>query len=296
MATVESQYTVTKSAVFKGLFVAVFVADATAALPTELFDADGNLNTLPPGWYPVGYLTEDGMTHSRERDIAETMAAQEAASIRDDVQADTSTSQIVMLETSPVAIALYEGLLFTQLGTQLGTPLSWAKPAVPKVINRRFLFVAVDYSKTTGAEKIRARLYPSGAVTEIGDETENRSDAKGYECTVKAYKDVQAGTDVLHWMDGPGWRELATPAATSVTVAPATVSVAEAATTQLSATLTYTDTSTTDVTSAAAWSSSDETVALVSAGEVTGVGAGTATVTATHTGLSGTCEVTVTSM
>ncbi|WP_160051293.1 hypothetical protein [Nocardiopsis sp. FR26] len=209
MATVESQYTVTKSAVFKGLFVAVFVADATTPLPAELFDADGNLNPLGAGWYPVGYLTEDGMTHSRARDITETMAAQEAASIRDDVQADTSTSQITMLETSPVAIALYEGLLFDQLGTTLGTPLAWSKDSVPKVIERRWLFIAVDFSKATGAEKIRARLYPSGAVTDLGDEVENRSDAKGYEITVKAYKDSEVNTDVLHWMDGPGWRELA---------------------------------------------------------------------------------------
>ncbi|MEE2040178.1 hypothetical protein Q8791_23455 [Nocardiopsis sp. CT-R113] len=209
MATVESQYTVAKSAVFKGLFVAVFVADADVEIPTELFDEDGNLNTLPIGWHPVGYLTEDGITHSRERDIAETMAAQEAASIRDDVQTDTSTSQIVALETSPVVLALYEGLLFSQLGTQLGAPLAWSKDAVPKIIERRWLFVAVDYSKSTGAEKIRARLYPSGAVTEIGDETENRADAKGYEMTVKAYKDAAVNTDVLHWMDGPGWREMA---------------------------------------------------------------------------------------
>jgi hypothetical protein len=209
VATVESQYTVTKSAVFKGLFVAVFVADADAEIPTELFDADGNLNTLPIGWYPVGYLTEDGVTHSRERDITETMAAQEAASIRDDVQTDTSTSQIVALETSPVVLALYEGLLFTQLGTTLGTPLAWAKDAVPKVIERRWLYVAVDFSKRTGAEKIRARLYPSGAVTDLGDEVENRADAKGYEMTVKAYKDAEYNTDVLHWMDGPGWREMA---------------------------------------------------------------------------------------
>lgn len=209
VATVESQYIVTKSAVFKGLFVAVFCADATADVPTELFDADGNLQPLPAGWNPVGYLTEDGVTHSRERDIAETMAAQEAASIRDDVQTDTSTSQIVALETSPVVLALFEGLLFSQLGTTLGTPLAWAKDAVPKIIERRWLFIAVDYSKQTGAEKIRARLYPSGAVTEIGDEVENRADAKGYEMTIKAYKDPAVNTDVLHWMDGPGWREQA---------------------------------------------------------------------------------------
>lgn len=51
--------------------------------------------------------------------------------------------------------------------------------------------------------------------------------------------------------------------------------------------------SSTDVTSAATWSSGNTSVATVSAGTVTGKGAGTATITATYNGKSATCSVTV---
>jgi hypothetical protein len=51
--------------------------------------------------------------------------------------------------------------------------------------------------------------------------------------------------------------------------------------------------SSTDVTSAATWSSGNTSVATVSAGTVTGKGAGTATITATYNGKSATCTVSV---
>ncbi|WP_449406844.1 phage tail tube protein [Nocardiopsis mwathae] len=205
-----SLYTVNKDLVFKGLFTAVFVASYTTPVPDQLFDPDtGELEPLPEGWYPVGYTGEDGTTHDRDRDLAETKAAQEATSVRDDINSDTQTAKFTMLETSPVSIALYEGLQFDELGTDLGKPLRWAKPAVPPTVDRRWLFLASDRSKTTGQERVRARLFPRGAVTDVGGAQESRSDATGYETTVKAYMDPVFGTDVLNWLDGPGWRELA---------------------------------------------------------------------------------------
>ena len=51
--------------------------------------------------------------------------------------------------------------------------------------------------------------------------------------------------------------------------------------------------SSTNVTSSATWSSGNTSVATVSAGTVTGKGAGTATITATYNGKSATCSVTV---
>ncbi|MFE9642365.1 Ig-like domain-containing protein [Nocardiopsis alba] len=67
------------------------------------------------------------------------------------------------------------------------------------------------------------------------------------------------------------------------------------ATQQLTAELTMTDDSTEDVTSSATWTSSDEAVATVSSGGlVTSVGPGTCTITAAHSGLTGTSAVTVT--
>ena len=67
------------------------------------------------------------------------------------------------------------------------------------------------------------------------------------------------------------------------------------ATQQLTATLVLADGSTRDVTDTATWTSSDESVATVdSSGLVTAVAEGTATITATTQGLSGTSEITVT--
>ncbi|MEE2040177.1 Ig-like domain-containing protein [Nocardiopsis sp. CT-R113] len=66
------------------------------------------------------------------------------------------------------------------------------------------------------------------------------------------------------------------------------------ATQQLTATLTLTDGTAEPVTSTATWTSSDEAVATVStAGLVTAVGPGECTVTASHSGLSGTSTITV---
>ena len=65
-------------------------------------------------------------------------------------------------------------------------------------------------------------------------------------------------------------------------------------TTQFDAKATLSDSTTQDVTSSATWQSSDATVATVSAsGVVTGVAAGTVTVTATYQNVSGSLLLTI---
>lgn len=93
--------------------------------------------------------------------------------------------------------------------------------------------------------------------------------------------------------------ELATappdPEPVSVTVEPADLVLAEDQTYQLAATLTYDDASTEDVTATAVWDSDNDSAATVSsAGLVTAVAAGDATVSATVDALSDDCDVTVT--
>ncbi|SDI41165.1 Ig-like domain (group 2) [Sinosporangium album] len=83
--------------------------------------------------------------------------------------------------------------------------------------------------------------------------------------------------------------------AQTLEVTPAAPSVVIGATSQLAATATYPDTATRNVTAAAAWSTSNPAIATVSAaGLVTGVAAGTATITATYATLTDTAAVTVT--
>lgn len=86
------------------------------------------------------------------------------------------------------------------------------------------------------------------------------------------------------------------PSISSIFITPSAVTVAISGTQQLAATGTFSDGSRQPLSgSTVGWSSSDDTVASISnGGLVTGIGTGTATMTATDQGISGTASVTVT--
>src|SRR5699024_9524507 len=198
MTEVADFYTTRNELVFKALYGAVFVADYSVELPEDLFDEDGLLQPLPPEWRPVGYFSEDGITHGREQETAEVMSAQDVEPIREDVTADSTTAQFVMRQTSPVSIALYEGMRFDDFG-EIGEPLQWRKPNNPVRMDRRFLFIAEDKSKTSGESKYFVRLFPRGVVSEVGEAVANREEALNWDVTVRAQRDAEAGTSVISW-------------------------------------------------------------------------------------------------
>lgn len=84
------------------------------------------------------------------------------------------------------------------------------------------------------------------------------------------------------------------PTLTTVSIGPSTPSIAVRKTQQMSATGTYSDSSTGTITNSASWSTSDIAIATVSsAGLVTGVASGSATISATLDGISGSTTVNV---
>lgn len=117
-----------------------------------------------------------------------------------------------------------------------------------------------------------------------GDRGENETDLES--ATIAA--------TIFPTSDGDLFDRQDTPVLASISVLPATLTVADGEISALAATATYDDASTADVTAECSWSSSDPTKATVSAGFVTGVAAGAATVTASYGGESDTCAVTVT--
>ena len=84
------------------------------------------------------------------------------------------------------------------------------------------------------------------------------------------------------------------PTLTTVTVGPTGFNLPVGSTQQMTATGTYNDGSTKTLTSGVVWTSSDGNVATVSSsGQVTGVAAGTATITAQSGTITGTASITV---
>ncbi|WP_030569575.1 Ig-like domain-containing protein [Streptomyces aureocirculatus] len=139
--------------------------------------------------------------------------------------------------------------------------------------------------ETREGEKVRRLITSQYAECSLdGDHGENETDLESATIAATIFPTSQG------WL----FDRQDTPVLSSISVTPATLSVADGEISALVATATFSDASTQDVTATASWVSSDPTKATVSAGFVTGIAAGASTVTATYQGQSDTCAVTVT--
>jgi uncharacterized protein YjdB len=109
-----------------------------------------------------------------------------------------------------------------------------------------------------------------------------------------AFAIIGCGASSHAGSSGTGSGKGSTPALASIAISPTVATIAPGATQQFTATGTWSDGSTGDVTTTANWTSSSESVATVKAGLATAASAGTATLTATISGITGTATLTVT--
>jgi hypothetical protein len=139
--------------------------------------------------------------------------------------------------------------------------------------------------ETREGDKVRRLITSQYAECSLdGDHGENETDLES--ATIAA--------TIFPTADGYLFERQSTPVLESISVTPATLSVADGEIGALAATATYSDATTADVTAEATWTTSDATKATVSAGFVTGIAAGSATVTASYQGQTDTCAVTIT--
>ncbi|MER8266534.1 Ig-like domain-containing protein [Streptomyces griseus] len=117
-----------------------------------------------------------------------------------------------------------------------------------------------------------------------GDHGENETDLESATIIATIYPNAQKEL----------FDRQATPTLESIAVTPSTLTVAATEIGAVVATATYSDSSTGDVTGSCSWSSSDPTKATVSGGFITGIAAGSSTVTASYLGQTDTVTVTVT--
>ncbi|MFF9568501.1 Ig-like domain-containing protein [Streptomyces sp. NPDC014685] len=232
-----------------------------AALPADVSAPFGS------DWHLVGLLDGDeGFPESRDEDTDDKFAWG-GILVRTSRQHFKLTKSFTALEdNATVRQLVWPGSTETRI-------------KVPKPAR-----VLVAFETREGAKTRRLITSQYAECSLDGDRGENETDLES--ATIAA--------TIFPTADGYLFERQATPVLASISVLPASLTVAATEIGALAVTATYDDASTADVTGECTWSSSDSATATVAAGFVTGVAAGTATVTASYQGRTGTSAITVT--
>lgn len=244
---------------------AIYRAPKGTVLPTSASAA------LNGAFVEMGYVSEDGVTNTNSPDT-ESVKAWGGQTVLVVVNEKQDTFKMKLLESlnSNVLETVYGENNVTVVGTNISVVAN--ADALDE-----YAYV-IDMVMKGGA--LKRVVIPSGALSELGDVIYKDNEAVGYEVTLNCLPDA-SGNNHYEYIT------LAGGSSVNLSIDKSTLSVAVGATSQITATTTPSGMRVT-------WGSSDVSKATVDAsGLVTGVAAGSATITASYAGISKTCAVTV---
>ena len=247
---------------------AVYRAPKGTALPTDA------ASTLSSAWASMGYISEDGVTNSNSPDTDKIKAwGGQVVLVVTNEKSDSF--QITFLESlNPAVLETVYGSANVTVDALNGTISVVGNNAEPD----EFSYV-IDMAMRGGA--LKRVVIPDGQLSDLADIVYKDDEAVGYGVTLECLPD-NSGNQHYEYI------KLAAGASFDLAIDKSTLSVAHGSTSQITAT-------TTPVGMKVAWGTSDATKATVDqTGLVTGVAAGSATITAIFGGIVKTCSVTVT--
>lgn len=161
--------------VYGDISSSVYVADKGTTAPTT--------PTGPPGtgWTEVGWISDDGLTETRDLNSDQKRAWQGGALVRTVRSSDSRSFKFVAWETNAVTVGL------TRPGSTPTTTTGVTHTSVKAFTGsdiRAWIIDLID-----GAIHTR-KIIPAGEVTDQGDIKANNGDIVGYELTVEAYPDT----------------------------------------------------------------------------------------------------------
>ena len=147
----------------------VSMAPVASTAPTDASTA------LAAAFLDLGYVTDSGVTETRDRSTNSLRGWQNSDLMREVVTEADLSFGLTLAETKKETVELYYG--------NAVVALSGGVPIVPTKTGGRHAFVidAVD-----GTEFIRTYV-PSGEVLEVGEMVYQNGELIGYEITIKAY-------------------------------------------------------------------------------------------------------------
>ena len=254
-----------------------FIAVQMSGTPAYVESAAGGLTplVLPTGYKKVGLLTDDGAPQDDSDSDDDIELWQKGYKLRGDVT--SRTLEITTAELNDTVRELINGV----------EPDANGMTTVDQGNENQFpLFEYVKYKN--GMSLRRNGL---AQISTVKPAQQSRGDVAGYDITFEWISDETVGGFYREWVVNPSTSSVSSLAIKATDGSAAPSSVAVGSTVALKAVATLTDSTTIDV--SATWASSDATKATVSDGTVTGVAAGTATITASYAGVSASLSITV---
>ncbi len=194
-----------------GALLAPIATPALAAL-TEDTGAGVIDLAIPPEYRDLGYMPDDGISHSVETSQSDITSWQSVSPTRSDTTSETWQVTVVLQETKKESIALYYGAHLAALVADATTgEVVLDLPETPSSRAYRLLTLAVDKDQE-GDEIYIARLFPNAKVVGKAEQVFGKGDqAIGWGLTFQGFKDSTLGTAQRTFFGGPGWQKLLTP-------------------------------------------------------------------------------------
>jgi len=253
-----------------------YVAPLGSQLPTGL-DAFG------PEWWDLGAIDPAGLTEAYEEERNEKRPLGYKSPVRTDITGVTKTFTTPMWETNVYTQALYDNVDLSALEELPGGIITYP---VYRPTGQKKYMLAVDTFDGVNHERTVAAI---AEVTTRAERTKNAENVTSSGLTWTVYEASDGLMFNRYFLSDGMWLPVET------LLVDGTATVAVSATTQLTAEATFYNETTDDVSATAEWDTSAPLVATVDAdGTVTGVGAGSATITASYRGVTDTLAVTVT--
>lgn len=271
---------------------------STTPVTTLESPVDGSLE-IPVGYKSVGHFEKQaGLTLGNEFDSKDIEAYGEPEPIRTIINKRSTTFDFSMFQNQRNVLELIWTEDFSDVVPSEFGGIVLEAPKTPKNIYYRAILVGMD--DRNDREVWMYWLMPKVKLDKLDNQTLNDDNVIEYKPTLKAFRDDSVGYSVAQGFAGPGWRDMVHTAGfgaalTTLTGTPASVSVTATAGASHTQQLMIEGDNGINYTSDVVFTSLDPSKATVSSsGLVTGVAAGSTSVTAKKGALTATVPVTVT--
>lgn len=211
MATFAELQNVQANLIRKAKSGSAFLAPITATDIDETFvtGATGTLAALPAEYEDLGWLSQDGMSFSRDVSTSDVTSFGSVSPTRSDVVSDTSTVTVVCQETKLLTIGLATGIDTTAIKTPTAVTgaVMVRKPVAPTSKYYRLFCISKDDGDA--GDIYIARFFPRAKVTSFGEQSFGGGDDPiSWGVTMTGYPDADLGFTEAWLFGGPGWNAL----------------------------------------------------------------------------------------